>query len=303
MNIVIGFDGGGTFSRFLITKNDTPPQLTVVRESIKPSETSLEHSCARFIDLLRGVLGDESSDIKGIAISLSGIAGTTNKTVFSQCVADAFQLKPHFVYVESDALFGLQAAYDSIPSAGLYAIIGTGSVITARTYEGEVIKAGGWGKTLGDQGSAYALGVSTMRYYCRALDGFEQKGILFERISQYLEQRISGTTVSINEYICSNHIIVTEIAIITLSTSEADTIAEQLVSDSVSYITDDITTFYKIYKEQLPSIVTLQGGMLENQIYKQWITDELRKNGFTVTLLKQGDILQYALKKARELIA
>ncbi len=54
---------------------------------------------------------------------------------------------------------------------GLAVIAGTGSIAFVRTPSGVVGRCGGWGHTLGDEGSAYQIAVSGLRAACRSFDG------------------------------------------------------------------------------------------------------------------------------------
>jgi len=50
-------------------------------------------------------------------------------------------------------------------------VAGTGSIVTAREAGGDVVRAGGWGRVLGDQGSGYAIGRDGLAAVADALDG------------------------------------------------------------------------------------------------------------------------------------
>jgi N-acetylglucosamine kinase-like BadF-type ATPase len=53
---------------------------------------------------------------------------------------------------------------------GLAVIAGTGSIAFVKTPAGQVGRCGGWGYTLGDEGSAYLLALSGLKAVCRAHD-------------------------------------------------------------------------------------------------------------------------------------
>jgi N-acetylglucosamine kinase-like BadF-type ATPase len=67
-----------------------------------------------------------------------------------------------------DVEIALDAAFEGGP--GVLALAGTGSNVAGRTAAGELIGAGGWGPTLGDQGSGYAIGLQGLRSMCGAMD-------------------------------------------------------------------------------------------------------------------------------------
>ncbi len=54
---------------------------------------------------------------------------------------------------------------------GLAVIAGTGSIAYARTPDGHLDRCGGWGWLLGDEGSAFQIGLQALRAACRAADG------------------------------------------------------------------------------------------------------------------------------------
>lgn len=64
---------------------------------------------------------------------------------------------------------------------------GTGSLAVGFTREGERAAAGGWGATLGDEGSGYWISIQAMRAAVRAEDGREPPTRLREAICQALE--------------------------------------------------------------------------------------------------------------------
>src|SRR5262245_58880847 len=54
---------------------------------------------------------------------------------------------------------------------GVALICGTGSIAYGRDRAGRVARAGGWGPLMGDEGSAYAIGLAALRAVARAADG------------------------------------------------------------------------------------------------------------------------------------
>ncbi len=67
----------------------------------------------------------------------------------------------------------LRAAFhDAFPDTpGILVIAGTGSVATGRSERGEEMRVGGWGALLGDEGSAWRIGLEALRAAVRMSDG------------------------------------------------------------------------------------------------------------------------------------
>jgi len=73
------------------------------------------------------------------------------------------------VWVTSDARIALETAFGA--ESGAIVIVGTGSMVMARSQAGSLYRAGGWGYRLGDPGSGYAVGRAGLRAAVRAFDG------------------------------------------------------------------------------------------------------------------------------------
>ncbi|MCS7021413.1 MAG: hypothetical protein NZ703_04730 [Gemmataceae bacterium] len=69
---------------------------------------------------------------------------------------------------------------------GLAVIAGTGSIAYTRTAGGNYDRTGGWGWLLGDEGSAFQIGLRALRTICRIVDGIGSSTALTAAILQRL---------------------------------------------------------------------------------------------------------------------
>lgn len=79
-----------------------------------------------------------------------------------------------------DAVTALAGA--SLAQPGVVVIAGTGSVAYGSLDDGRQARAGGWGYLMGDEGSAYDLGVGALRAACRASDSRAAPTTLLESV-------------------------------------------------------------------------------------------------------------------------
>jgi len=80
----------------------------------------------------------------------------------SEAVADR-------VHVTTDIDIALTAAFGDGP--GIAVVAGTGSVVLGRDPEGRMLRRGGYGWQMGDEGSGYAIGRAALGAVSRARDG------------------------------------------------------------------------------------------------------------------------------------
>jgi len=96
--------------------------------------------------------------------------------------------------VTTDAEAALFDAFG--PGPGLLLISGTGSIAWGRAEDGVTARAGGWGALLGDEGSAYALGIEALRQVVRAHDGRAPDTALAPEVLRHTGRRAVEELVS-----------------------------------------------------------------------------------------------------------
>jgi N-acetylglucosamine kinase len=82
-------------------------------------------------------------------------------------------------------------------SAGVVVIAGTGSMASGQNSKGERASAGGWGSTLGDEGSAYDIAMHAVIAAIRAQDGRGQPTALAQVVREHFNISSLGELVNI----------------------------------------------------------------------------------------------------------
>jgi N-acetylglucosamine kinase-like BadF-type ATPase len=88
--------------------------------------------------------------------------------------------------VYQDVVTALAGA--SVAQPGVIVIAGTGSVAYGKLADGRSALAGGWGYIMGDEGSAYQIGLAALGAACRASDKRGPATTLLEHIPARLER-------------------------------------------------------------------------------------------------------------------
>jgi N-acetylglucosamine kinase-like BadF-type ATPase len=161
--IAVGVDAGGTTTRAAVSENGTPAGSA---EGPGANATTLGVDVAA--DVIVAVVRKALERRKPAAIVV-GAAGAGRATVagaLGELIGSAFA--DCRVAAGDDAKIALRAAIPDGP--GIVLIAGTGSIAYAENGERRA-RVGGLGYLAGDEGSAYALGMSAVRLYGRVLDG------------------------------------------------------------------------------------------------------------------------------------
>ena len=164
--LFVGLDAGGTKTAALASTGAAPrsfsgPGAQVLRDGPEAAAATL----AALVDEARAAY--EGADLGGIAVGLAGAGRPDAQAAVARGLQARFPGAS--ITVTHDAEIALHAAWGA--ESGALLLVGTGSLVYARTREGAPLRAGGWGALLGDDGSGTALGRAALRAVLAAFDG------------------------------------------------------------------------------------------------------------------------------------
>ncbi len=180
--IVVGVDGGGTKTEAVAVDRFG----NVVGSGVGGSSNAVENGKAETRKSLEEALSFvrelKDPDLKiGMGMPAVGeIRGIED--FYSEVVFEILGVRP--VVVVNDVVVGWYAGTKG--EDGIHIVAGTGSIAYARR-NGRDARCGGWGSIIGDEGSAYDIGIQTLRAVSMQLDGRMKEGLLksllFEKLS------------------------------------------------------------------------------------------------------------------------
>ena len=164
MSYTLGIDGGATATKWALRKADG----TFIEGNSGPIDGHIYRSESK--ERLEKVL-KEIKITSGSEIVTSIYAGLTG--LGKEGEAEVMQLiKKEFpqarVELALDIVLGYRANFDL--GAGIFLYAGTGSIAIHISKSGEIIRSGGWGYLLGDEGAGYWIGREAIRESVKSLD-------------------------------------------------------------------------------------------------------------------------------------
>ena len=171
--IVIGVDGGGSKTRVMV--GTAEGEVLVTLDGPKSAVTP--GFAARSADVIGDLVTRALAEIAQPGAVLPrvlycGVAGTgrDEERKALHAALDAKELAEE-VIIDSD---GLIAMYDALDDrAGILLVVGTGSVAYGRSPAGEIVRCGGWGPVIGDEGSGGWIGRRALGIVAASSDGRE----------------------------------------------------------------------------------------------------------------------------------
>ncbi|MBM3979571.1 MAG: BadF/BadG/BcrA/BcrD type ATPase [Planctomycetes bacterium] len=184
--LIIGIDGGASHTAAVLADARTGAALG--RGEAGPSNIQAVGVTAALRELNTAVAGAFRSakvaraPVAAAALGLAGVDKAEGLDVIRGW-ADLVQLADK-ITIANDAT--LLFAAGTPDGWGLAVIAGTGSIALAQDAHGKDARAGGWGYLLGDEGSAFRVGLLALRAACRAADGVGEPTALLPALLQKL---------------------------------------------------------------------------------------------------------------------
>lgn len=183
MKYVIGIDGGGTSTKAALYEVTAQGVGPVVGENISGSSNLNSNSPEQVrqnLAELRDLWAGRAVVALGIGvagISTPGAADRIRAMLKDLAVCDK-------IVVVGDQEAALRGALGRQP--GILLISGTGSIAYGQDDRGKLLRAGGYGHLIDDEGSAYSIGRALLAAYVQAYDGRIARTALLDRLEQHL---------------------------------------------------------------------------------------------------------------------
>jgi glucosamine kinase len=164
--LFVGLDAGGTKTAVLAHAGGAPQRFVGPgAHALRDGADGAAETLAALVGQAREAFG--GAEIGGVAVGLAGAGRAPEQAAVAAALRG--RLGGARVAVTHDADVALEAAWGS--ESGAVLLVGTGSLVYARTLDGATLRAGGWGLALGDDGSGAALGRHALRAILAAHDG------------------------------------------------------------------------------------------------------------------------------------
>ena len=182
----LGFDGGGTKTDCVLL--DSTGQILAEQSagSSNPLRAGFERAQASLRTAAERVLASKQIGSTSVAAVCAGIAGAGQPRVVKRIMSFLVETFPRaHVQVCTDLDIALDAGLGG--GTGIVVVAGTGSAALGRDAHGKLIRAGGDGPWVGDEGSAFDIGRRGVAAVARARDALAPVTVLADAIPAALE--------------------------------------------------------------------------------------------------------------------
>ena len=170
MRYYIGVDGGASKTDAIVIDQNGEAHGRGLAGGSNHLRVGIEEATRNVERAVNKALVEAGVAIRDVEYAYCGIAGADHP-VHHQRVVDSLRVffpRGNFI-VDTDARIALTGAVGF--GAGIVIIAGTGSVAFGRNASGDESRAGGWGPTIGDEGSGFWIAREGLSAIVRAHDG------------------------------------------------------------------------------------------------------------------------------------
>lgn len=238
--LALGLDGGGTRTRAVV---ESPEGLLIGHGESGPSNPlsagfadARDHAILAATAALRDARRSPR-DVASIALGAAGLADPSLRDRMAKALARAFPRASVRVYGDAD--LALAATGSSANAPRVVAVIaGTGSIAVARAANGAVVRAGGYGFRIGDEGSGAWIAREALAAAQRALDGRGRRTRLVAAFCAALRCDESGLRVAAHEAAESASRLASLAPVVGELASAGDHTAREILRDAGARLAD-----------------------------------------------------------------
>lgn len=229
----IGIDGGGTKTKFTLINERNEIIFTIEKGTCHYNQIGFDGTEKILSEGLKDIIESTNlniSDIKGVCLGLAGYGKVkSDADKLSIVVKKVFGNTPYKLLNDVQIAHAAALALED----GVVIISGTGS-IGYSVNDAKTRRVGGWGYSIGDEGSAYWIGKKTIEEFSKQADGRREKTKIYYILKEELNLEDSYQLINyIYNHIKSDRGEIAKLAqICTKAATDGDKVAIDILEEA-----------------------------------------------------------------------
>jgi len=272
MRFVLGFDGGGTKTECVLMDEAGLVLASGRSGPSNPMRVGFGGALAAVCEAGRTALQNAkltSGDITAMCAGLAGTAQPESQRKMKKLLSEEYPGK--IVQVCTDLDLTLEATGSGL---AIVLIAGTGSAAVGRDRSGQIVRVGGHGPLLGDEGSAYDVGRRASIAALREADRGRPDSPLATKILR--ELRVSDwEDFHLRVYSVPDEVFPRIFPVVTAAADEGSSAARALLQDAaaeLALLVADLTERLQLKSEKF--LLVKSGGMVGRSDYFDHLLDQ-----------------------------
>lgn len=303
---IITIDGGGTNTNGALFRNGEIIN-TLKSGTTRIGAVGVGEACERTLNAIIELCKKSEIGISEVDAVIVGLAGVwleeekKRAATLLKTLARGNDMIINDLIVTSDAEIALEGAFNG--KSGIITIVGTGSIALAKNSKGKLMRCGGWGIEMDDEGSGAWIGREGLTAIFRAVDGRGDKTILTEKIGElYPTIDIEEPRSIVKAYAERAFEYQMLTPIVMQAAENGDEVSYTIIENATNYIEElPLTLIKSIEEEQVK--VALMGGIIEaDTLLARLLIKKLEKQSRIEIVKPAGNALNGAYRLGKKLI-
>lgn len=215
------------------------------------------------------------SEIMNIVIGAAGAGRKKDAEKLKSSLLDIFSsdgIKIKSLKVVSDAQIALEGAFPN--EAGCILIAGTGSIIYGKDENGNIYRAGGFGRLIGDEGSGFSIGRKGLQAVAKYYDDRGDETLIVKLIKE--KYSIKTADELITKVYKENFDIASIAEVVIIAAKNEDQVAHHILLEETDELIHHISTMMK-KMNTIDLRVSFAGSLISNKnFYSDMIRDKIK---------------------------
>lgn len=288
MKYYIGIDGGATSSKCVVADSNLNIYCSAVGGPTNFLIRGTDEVCANVFELIKICLSSTSineTDIAALSIGSTG-AGRINDAERLHSALKVFLNSKNIfidkILVHGDVRIALEGAFSG--QSGILLIAGTGSIILAKDVNGNIHRAGGFGRFIGDEGSGFSIGKKGLQAVSKYWDGRSPKTMLAELLTA--KKEIGDSVKLIDSVYNKNFDIPCVAPLVIEAAKEGDFICRQILEDESEELILHVKSIIEKTGDEKSRFCLIGSLIISENYYSSLFKDKLKNMFPNLTLMK-----------------
>lgn len=259
----IGIDGGGTKTKFTLVNEDLVQLDTYITTTCHFAQVGYDGLKQVLEEGIQYFVQKYSLTEYGIGF---GLAGYGREQSIRNKIEEIVKIvsEEHSYVLVNDVQSAMAGALDL--QDGITVIAGTGSIAYAKKGD-ELVRSGGWGYFLGDEGSGTWLGERVLQIFTKQADGRLSKGALYDLMMQKCNLENDYDIISyVRDHILGDRSEIASFARLAYEGAQAkDETMIDLYKEAAKEIALMINTLHRDVFASTPTFLSYIGGVFTAQ--------------------------------------
>jgi N-acetylglucosamine kinase-like BadF-type ATPase len=261
MKSIISIEGGGTKSKALIQDLEDKYTFEIEGNATNPNAVGFESAIKNLLKNIFDCTTKAWAEKKDIAVIVIGTAGAGNEKtaeLIKNKISESFTDKTK-IFVTSDAEISIEGAFAG--SSGIIVIAGTGSGVWGKDKSGNIIRTGGYGRLIGDEGSGFSIAKKGLNVVAKYYDGLAENSQLISIVKNLYKINDKDGLL---EFVYKDNFDIASVAPTILQAAENDINCKNILAEETTLLADQVKSVCD--KIDLPSHeIAFIGSLIESE--------------------------------------